>query len=305
MSHEPDIAVVIATRNRSEFLVQVIDALVKQSEPPLIVVIADASDQEEFQANQRIISRCGLDIKHLFSPVRSLTHQKNMAVRVVLSQLSTRFIQVLDDDTIPDSAHLATLRNTLYSNPDAVGASGITIPRWTRPNKPAPIRAAFRICGLDSRIHGQVTGAGIGIPVDTSLPEVQESQWLFGCSMWRREVFLLLHYAPDFLGSGLFEDLEFSTRARHFGRLLVDPSATLLHRMAESGRPDSFLYSYRFIRNRRRVIHNLRTKRSLLLFPLSIVLQTIVYATKRGQRWQLLRGTARGILDEVKRRPLL
>lgn len=305
MTPKSDIAVIIATRNRSQFLVQVIDALEKQSKPPSILVVADASDESEWQENQRLISRCKLDIKHLFSPIQSLTYQKNMAVRVVLSQPGIRFVQVLDDDTIPDFDHLETLQNTLLGNPGAVGVSGITIPRWTQPNTPAPIRAVFRLCGLDSQVHGRVTAAGIGIPVNTSLLEVQESQWLFGCSMWRREIFLHLHYAPDFLGSGLFEDVEFSTRARHRGSLLVNPSATLLHQMADSGRPDSFLYSYRFVRNRRRVIRNLCMKRSFLLFPLSIILQSAVYATKRGERWQLLRGTATAILDEIRRRPLL
>lgn len=304
MSQNSEIAVIIATHNRAQHLAQVIDALGQQSTLPSIVVIADSSDYAEQLTNQLSVSYSKINIKHLSSEVKSLTHQKNVALAVVLGHPGIRYIQVLDDDTVPDSNHLETLWSTLVNHPDAVGVSGITIPKWKTPNMPAMIRAVFRLCGLDSHIRGHVTAAGIGIPVDTSLEKVQESQWLYGCSMWRRDVFLQHQYASDFLGSGLFEDVEFSTRARHLGRLLVNPSAVLVHRMAESGRPDDFLYAYRFVRNRRRVIHNLKTKRSLLLFPLSIILQAAVYATKRKKRRHLLHGTIQAIIDDFRGKPL-
>jgi len=299
-----DVAVIIATYNRAQHLAQVIDALGKQSVLPAIVAIADSSDEEDCLTNQLSVSRSRINIRHLNSTVKSLTQQKNMALNAILSHPGIRFVQVLDDDTIPDSNHLEILRNTLLNHPDTVGVSGITIPKWEKPNTPALIRAAFRLCGLDSLVCGRVTAAGIGIPVDTSLQKAQESQWLYGCSMWRRDIFLQHQYAPDFLGSGLFEDVEFSTRVRHLGKLLVNPSAVLIHRMAESGRPEDFLYAYRFVRNRRRVIHNLQTKRSLLLFPLSIILQAAVYATKRKRRRNLLKGTVQAIIDDFRGKPL-
>jgi GT2 family glycosyltransferase len=299
-----EIAVVIATRNRPTFLREVVDALMSQSVRPVVTIVVDSSDKHAQQANAQTLSRSNLNMRHIFSGVKSLTHQKNLALDIILTEPSIAFVQILDDDTIPDQNHLATLRKTLIGEPNVIGVSGVTIPKWTVPKTRSSIRAIFRLCGLDSHVGGRVTPAGIGIPVDLDLPDTQASEWLFGCSMWRRELFLNLRYASDFVGSGLFEDVEFSTRARHFGELRVNPSATLLHRMADSGRPDSFLYAYRFVRNRRRVVRNLGMPRSLVMFPLSILIQTVVYLTKQGERGGLLRGTARAIIDEVRHRPL-
>jgi GT2 family glycosyltransferase len=305
LSDDSGIAVIIATRNRPAFLKDVVTALEHQSLRPHIVVIADSSDENDAYLNRNLLVGRSLNIQYLATASKSLTRQKNLAIRTSLEIDAVQFIQILDDDTVPDSDHLLTLRDTLMSLTGAVGVSGITLPRWSPPNTPRFIRAVFKFFGLDSDIPGSVTAAGIGIPIDTTSNRTQRSDWLYGCSMWRRFVFQRLEYEPDFVGSALFEDVEFSTRARALGELFVNPRATLNHNVSEIGRPDSRTYAYRFVRNRLRVIRNLGTKRSILAYPLSTVLQMLVYLTKSSERRSLIQGTLRGLVDEVRRRPLL
>jgi GT2 family glycosyltransferase len=300
----PVVAVVIATRNRPDHLAQVINGLSEQTLRPSVVVVCDSSDPEHSEATAKVVNRSSLESRLVISNVRSLTVQKNTALDELQVRRDIEFIQILDDDTVPDAMHLETLSATLRENPTAVGASGVTTPQWEPLDKGPVGNLIVRLCGLGSNRPGSVTAAGVGIPVKTWLPEVQAAEWLFGCSMWRAWVFGKERYAPDFVGSGLGEDVEFSTRAIRHGGLVVNPLALLDHASASEGRPDAYLEAYRFVRNRRRVARNVHSWKTGPTYILSVGLVLASRLAKGREGFPAARGTLRGVVDEMGHRPL-
>lgn len=300
----PVIAVVIATRNRPDHLTQVINGLSEQTLRPIIIVVCDSSDPEYSAATAEVVKRSSLESRLVLSSMRSLTVQKNTALDELKDRREIEFVQILDDDTVPDPEHLETLSRTLRENPAAVGASGVTIPQWEPLDKGPVGNLVVRLCGLGSNRPGSVTAAGVGIPVKTWLPEIQAAEWLFGCSMWRAWVFRKERYLPDFVGSGLGEDVEFSTRASRHGELIVNPRALLDHASASEGRPDAYLEAYRFVRNRRRVARNVHSWKTGPTFVLSVGLVLASRLAKGREGFPAARGTLRGVVDEMGHRPL-
>jgi glycosyltransferase involved in cell wall biosynthesis len=300
----PSVGVVIATRNRPLELQRVIAALAKQSLIPDQIVVCDSSDEEYRTQVRQMLKSTVLNIQLVETNHRSLTIQRNLALDLILESVSLSFIQILDDDTSPDIDHLRNLSNVLIQNPDVIGVSGVTIPLWTPNSRNGFISLVLRICGLDSKHNGIVTAAGVGIPVHTGSSTVQRSEWIFGCSMWRTKIFGLNRYCSDFLGSSLCEDVEFSTRAAKIGKLLVVPTAHLYHSSAVEGRPDPFLHSYRFTRNRIKVIRNVKHWNSWPSYCLSLFMLTIKEIPKGRAGLPSIRGTLRGINDEIQRKPL-
>lgn len=301
---DPVVAVVIATRNRPDHLAHVINGLSEQTLRPAVIVVCDSSDPGHAVATAEVVNRSSLESRLVHSSIRSLTVQKNTALDELQDRWDIEFIQILDDDTVPDAMHLETLAATLRENPAAVGASGVTTPRWEPLDKGPVGNLIVRICGLGSNRPGSVTAAGVGIPVKTWLPEVQAAEWLFGCSMWRAWIFSKERYLPDFVGSGLGEDVEFSTRASRYGELIVNPRAILDHASASEGRPDSYMEAYRFVRNRRRVARNVQSWKTSPTFVLSVGVVLASRLVKGRKGFPAAKGTLHGVVDEMRHRPL-
>ena len=301
---DPSVGVVIATRNRPTELQQVVNALTKQSFLPSHVVVCDSSDDIYRAQIRQIIKVARIKIELIETEFRSLTVQRNLALDLILSLKSFDFIQILDDDTTPDREHLLPLSRVLSTNLDVIGVSGVTIPQWTRNRKNIMFSFILRICGIESKNYGVVTAAGIGIPIDPKNTDIQKTDWLFGCSMWRATVYASHRYNSQFLGSSLCEDIEFSTRIAKTGKLLVVPSAQLFHSSAEEGRPDPFLHSYRFTRNRICVVRNVKQWYSWPVYCLSLILLIIMDIRKRKEGLKSIHGIVQGVIDQLLRRPL-
>lgn len=303
-------AVVIATRNRPESLEKVLLALQDQTLKPQIVVIADSSAPElkmEVRSLCKSQSSDSMAVIFLDADFNSLTRQKNFAIKWLLDQWQGEFLQILDDDTIPPPNFLLELSTHLALNPNFIGASGVThhldTPRQGNVWK-------FRIAqclGLESVQSGIVTKGGIGT---FTLPEHDDKttvEWLHGCSMWRLRLFNQIQYLERLEGSALCEDLEFSIRARRFGDLAVLNGSVLGHSLSEIGRPDDFIHSYRFARNRAFVFQALRGTERLPLFyflaNFGMMLSatfSIVKPTQRKSGLNQLRGLAKGTLAALK-----
>ena len=268
----PSVGVIIATRNRPLELQRVISALAEQTLVPNHVVVCDSSDEQHRIQVRNISTSTNLSIHLIETDRQSAAFQRNLALDLILKFKLLEFIQILDDDTTPDIDHLRNLSNVLIKNPDAIGASGVTIPLWTPILRNRFITFILRLCGLESKRSGIVTAAGVGIPISTWNLDNQYSQWLFACSMWRKEICDTNRFMSDFLGSSLCEDVEFSTRAAKIGKLMVVPTAHLYHSSAIEGRPDTFLHSYRFTRNRIRIIKNIKRWNSWPTYCLSLFL---------------------------------
>lgn len=298
------VGVVIATRNRPSELQRVISSLATQSLMPDQVVVCDSSDEKHRVNVRQVAKSTVLNIQLVETECKSAAVQRNIALNSILEFKKLNFIQILDDDTTPDNNHLRNLSQVLVDNPDVVGVSGVTIPLWRPISRNRFISLMLRLSGLESKRSGIVTAAGVGIPIDTSSSETQESEWIFACSMWRTEIYESNRFISDFIGSSLCEDVEFSTRVAKMGKLMVVPTAHLYHSSAIEGRPDPFLHSYRFTRHRIRVIKNVKRWNSWPTYCLSLFLLIIMDIPRKKKGLRSIRGTLQGIFDQIFRRPL-
>jgi GT2 family glycosyltransferase len=90
--------------------------------------------------------------------------------------------------------------------------------------------------------HGKST-----LPPTGKLYEVDH---LMGCMMaYRKSIFTHLAFSDYFVGYGLYEDYDFSLRARAYGKLVTNTAARLEHHHAPSGRPNTYKYGKMVVRN--------------------------------------------------------
>jgi GT2 family glycosyltransferase len=253
------VGVVIGTFQRPDQLERTLIALSRSSKEPGPVIVVDSSSADFADSTKVVceqVSKLGLNVTYLHTETKSLTVQKNLGIQRLL-ELEVDYIQVLDDDTAPRENFLELLSSHLQKNAEVVGVSGVAPVEGLQNHSPL-VRLPFVVAGLDSYRPGSVSAAGVGIPVNCKQSGPIRTEWLIGCSMWRASVFEVELYNETLRGSGLFEDVDFSIRARRFGDLSVVCDAVLDHSMSPSFRPDLGLYHYRFSRNRWLVMRSLR-----------------------------------------------
>lgn len=249
------VGAVISTYGRKFELEVTLKSLLSITTSLEAIVICDSSPRPlAFEVQEICTNFQGrLPVTYVRSEIASLCVQKNTAIKKLLELCpNLDYVQVLDDDTMPEEDYIEKLVTLLDCHSDAIGASGMT-------TKNAPQQSfiergyslVYRLVGLESKLPGRVSRAGCGMPALPGLDaKIQQVQWLFGCSLWRSSIFGTLRYLDILPGSALFEDTEFSVRASKLGTLLVDPSAILNHAYSSVERPNLPLYAYRFSRNR-------------------------------------------------------
>ena len=254
------VAIVIATYNRPNSLVKVLQALQLQTLTPDQIIVVDASPGATHETPEYLAK---FKLTYLVASKGSLPAQKNQAIEYLLANWQGDFVQILDDDTQPNPNFLELLASTLESNAELVGVSGFFFS--DKPNyvnsvwkRQAGVRRVkqiiFSAFGLDSAQPGIVTRGGIGTFPDP-LRGVSYVEWLHGPAMWRRSTFFQQMYNGSLPGSALCEDLDFSTRALSLGKLAAVGAATIDHEMSLDNRPDWPLHYYRFARNRLLIFH--------------------------------------------------
>ncbi len=302
------LAIVIATRNRDENLSQVLTQLRRQTLQPAFIVVSDSSENDLSHRVTLKANEGHTPVHYLHSSVASSARQRNDAIEYAL-KIGAEIIQILDDDTIPNGDDfLSHQLHVLESAPSNLGVSGVTYPRLDTVPKKKITRCIFRMVGLHSSIPGHVTRAGIGIPIPLATSEPTETEWLFACSMWKREVFDRCWFRNDLPGTALGEDVEFSVRAAQFGTLVVCPHCVLLDENSQAGRLTGYLYWYRQVRNRWFIVQAQPRSFGVLAFTLSnIVLMSMHFvglvfagsAIMRQERIAALRGCFDGFIGTV------
>lgn len=245
------VAVLVATRERPELLQLLVNGLSCQSLTPAVIVIVDSSPSPQCQSPVP----GEVPIVWIRTTEGSLTAQRNLGLAHLASQ-PTRptYVAVLDDDVEPGPGYLEALVHRLDRFPDAVGVSA-TVDAQRIPASGAVDRL-HRLFLLKSDRPGHVLASGINIGLHRDqVNHPIETDWLMGCSVWRWKVFESIRFMEPAPGSSLCEDVEFSVRARRYGRLVQFPEVLLGHSLAAEGRPDDRLHQRRWVRNRAMVIH--------------------------------------------------
>lgn len=234
---------VVATYKRPNHIPELLDALRVQTRHATRAVVVDATPLDSVSRFESSSD----DAIVLFSERPSLTFQKNLAIDFLLQNYKNlAYIAVLDDDVRPGSNYLERLTKFLESNPSAVGCCG-TDGLAKKPSK--PVRVFDSIFLLSGKRDGSVLKSGVNVPVYDSVNPV-EVDWALGCSVWRSEIFRAIRYKSAYQGNALGEDVEFSQRARRFGKLYVLPDVHLTHLAEQQNRPNDELFYYRLARSR-------------------------------------------------------
>jgi len=306
------LGVVTATFQRPNQLERTLAALTRSSKTPDAVCVVDSSDGH-FAAQTKLVceraSERGISVTYLHTPTKSLTVQKNMGIQLLL-KLGVDFIQILDDDTAPRENFLEILSAYMQQNPGCAGVSGVAPVKGLKNAAPV-VRLAFVIAGLDSYRPGSVSVSGVGIPVSCRQGGMIRAEWLIGCSMWRASVFREETFDETLRGSCLFEDVEFSIRARKLGNLAVFCSAVLDHEMSPAFRPDLSLYHYRFSRNRWLVMRSLKAGPvrhigfflSVLFLGLYLIFKWASRPLERDKYKDAIKQNLFGYLDGLRGKP--
>jgi GT2 family glycosyltransferase len=276
------LGIVIGTFERPAELENTLAGCFNSSLTPEIIVVVDSSLAQSASANKLICEKLGgksVELVYLHTNVQSVTVQRNMGLDY-LAVKSLDFVQILDDDTCPSVDHFSILAGFLSENSDVVGVSGIAPNEDTRSSSKLK-RLPFVLAGLDSYRGGAVSRAGVGIPVSFDDLRPQESEWLIGCSMWKFQLAKSLRFDETMRGSCLFDDVDYSIRAREKGRLFVLTAARLNHAMSQVNRPDLALFHYRFSRNRWIVMKSMGAKIGRHpLFALSVIFLAATIAVR-------------------------
>lgn len=308
-----DVALVVATRNRPQLLSVLLDRLKEQELRPTPVVVVDSSDLDVRDKVRDAVTRAAVPAVYVHSDVASLPRQRNLGIEWLEAHSpDTQLVQFLDDDVAPAPDYVRRLATLLRT--DTVGAiagvSGISLE--LEPPRRLIGRTYRRAFGLWSPREGVLLPGGHNIPVsrpaDGADPDPIEVDWLFGCSMWRRDVVSRLRFCDGMPGGALFEDVEFSARASRLGQLVVDPGARLVHALASEGRVDTCHHHRRWVRNRYEVVRAMGPRGSRWWFWWS----TLGYAAAIGRHAargdadyrRALHGVIDGAADVVLRRPM-
>lgn len=247
-----DCTLVIATYQRPEELLLLLDALVDYVDGPGEVVIVDGTPAHHVEEKVRAwTSRQQLpfDLIYVSSPA-GLTRQRNVGIDIS----SKDFVFFLDDDCIPLGGYFAEIHRVFKEDTRGeIGAAcGLAVNEMDRP---VSLRWRLRLAlRLVPRIE-----PGIYHPSGTSVPRslikpfsgVRRTDTLSGCAMaFRRKVLDRHRFSEFFYGYSQGEDLEMSLRVGRENTLVWCGDARVIHNHAPGGRPTSFRKGLMEVRNR-------------------------------------------------------
>ena len=136
MLHQPEISVVICTYNRQQFLPECLRCLSAQSIDDALweVIIVDnaSTDQTAKIARQWIDNSPGRPFRYVLEPSKGLSFARNRGIAEARSNVVT----FIDDDaeTVPE--FVATLHAFMQAHPEAAGAGGKVIPKYSETPEP-------------------------------------------------------------------------------------------------------------------------------------------------------------------------
>lgn len=255
---------------RAEALFKLLQSIKKQTLYPDEILIVDGSVNYETDVLLQKKSFEKLQYFRVSDEDRGLTKQRNFGISKVNSQ--SEIICFLDDDTVLEIDYFEEIIKTFQNNNDVGGVGGVAINenKWKLQQEgvkynnkkyylfegyfyPEGLRNIVRnYLGLASNLGpGKMPlyshGRTCGFPMTGKTYEVD---LLIGMSMsFRKSVFKEIKFSKFFEGYGLYEDADFSLRALHFGKNVINTNAQLSHFHDAAGRPNQYRYGKMVVRN--------------------------------------------------------
>jgi len=290
------VTVIILNWNGKEDTLTCLSSLREQTFPLDLVVVDNGSED----GSEAAIREAHPDVT-LLQTGRNLgyTGGNNVGIRHALASGATH-IFVVNNDVIFDPTCVAELLADCRAHPHAAAAA----PKSLSASKPDTIYfAGGRVLRSGPAVH-----VGLGQPDGPEFDQPGNTDWITGCALFAtRQAFERIGPFDDrfFL---LFEDVDWSLRAREAGMLLrYVPTARLWHIGSKTfGGKRGTVYQYYFTRNG--LLSLERHSSRLLLVPRMLLLlkeaRARVYrlGQTHAERTALFRATTLGIKDYVLRR---
>lgn len=304
-------AVVICTRNRPEELKRTLESIA--AHPPavdLLLTVVDASDPEPQTRVQSILETFDRvpSVHWPYTQTPSLARQRNTAVDRLPPSVDV--VHFIDDDVTVHEGYFERLSAVLRTHSDIGGVGGIV----REPMKNAPRGHSRPLQSLFFLSHpedGHVLPSGCTTsaqrPSRTQTSGLRDTEWLNGCSSYRRSLLNQHRFDDGLTGYSMLEDLDLSYRIRHQARLAVDPEAYLTHRRSARNRIDTEQYNYALTVHRRWFIEkHFDTVTSRLAYWWSLVGRLFaIMASSDPHRSAARRGVLYGIRTVLTRNHLL
>jgi GT2 family glycosyltransferase len=263
-------SLIICTYMRPKSLLQLLQSVQIQSQYPDEILIIDGSTNRETELAVRDNQFLNLYYFAVPPEHRGLTRQRNYGIERVANAMEV--VCFLDDDTVLEQHYFEEIINTFDSNTSISGVGGVAINEnsWSlaEPNKKYNKYRYFlwegyvykegqrnvvrNYLGLQSNLEPGCMpdyshGKTCGFPLNDKIYEVD---LMIGMSFaFRKKVVDSIRFSPYFEGYGLYEDADFSLRALHFGKNVINTKAQVRHFHHPSGRPNQYQYGKMVVRN--------------------------------------------------------
>jgi GT2 family glycosyltransferase len=248
-------AVVICTRNRPEELEETLDSIA--AHPPstnLLLAVMDASDAAPQARIQSVVENFDVlpSVHWSYTDPPSLARQRNAALDRLPT--SVEVMHFIDDDVTVHPGYFEALSAVLRTEPDVGGVGGLVL----EPSKDTPSARNERLQSFFFLSHaedGRVLPSGCTTsaqqPPQNDTSGLRDTEWLNGCSSYRRSLLNQHRFDAALTGYSMLEDLDLSYRIHQQARLVVQPEARLTHRRSLSNRFDAERYSHALTVHRR------------------------------------------------------
>lgn len=199
-----------------------------------------------------------------------LTRQRNYGIKHSNPEMD--ILCFLDDDILLASDYFENLIATYQKHPNAIGVGGYIkdeipwkkvsenyIPRFEEFQFDGFVRPLGERNVLRKRLnllsdkppgfmpefsHGFSTGF---LPPSNEIYPVEF--FMGGVASYKHDLFSEIGFSENFVGYGLYEDLDFCLRASGIGQLYLNTEAKVEHLHDEGGRPDHYKYGRMVIEN--------------------------------------------------------
>ena len=264
------LSLIICTYERASSLQKLLLSIKKQSLYPNEILVIDGSLGNKSKLMLEELSVSNLRYFSVDYNNRGLTKQRNFGIEKLNSD--SEIVCFLDDDTVLHKDYFKNIKERFDADQSITGIGGLA----TNENRWKPITNSFKYLSKRYKvIDGYYVKEGIrnvlrnyiGLGAN-QLPGVMpafshgnsygypltgkayEVDLLIGMSMsFRKKVVDEIKFSTYFEGYGLYEDADFSLRAKQFGKNVLDTQVLLEHHHHPSGRPNYFNYGKMVVRN--------------------------------------------------------
>ena len=269
------ISVIIATLNRPDDLMAVLESLYAQARfPEEILVIDQSTDRRteqlvsDFQARYPEKAAC---LRYVYQEEKSLVKARNRGINCARGDV----LSFLDDDVVLDERYFETILEVFERNPQIVALSGNTRVDWPWTGWKWTLRQVLHNIFLINHYNGRMTASGFGYPIyEREIECAKQVEMLPGCNMnFRFSAIGEERFDEWFTGYGYREDAEFSYRISKKGKVWMIPDARLVHNYSRTGRLSEEELKRMKIRNYYYVFHKFKGRSvvSALLFVYSLI----------------------------------